>query len=294
MQAILRKLPANKQQELQEVVQLIRQHAEVEIIILFGSYARGDWQEELFDDGIHFKYQSDFDLLVIVETPSLTRQSKLESNIETEIDELTTVQTPVSIIVHDVEFVNRRLLRAQYFFSDIKKEGVVLYDSSRLILKESRPIQNAERHKTAKEDFEYWFNSAKEFSIDFENAFKRGSYNNAAFMLHQATEKLYDTVLLVFTNYKPNTHNLDTLRKLVNTLDTRFFKAFPLNDDEEKRLFKLLCKAYVDARYNKNYRISKEELTVLAQQVNMLEQCVQILCQEKIAILADSNIKSTG
>ena len=39
------------------------------MIILFGSYARNEWVEEKYDEE-HYKYQSDFDILVIVETKS--------------------------------------------------------------------------------------------------------------------------------------------------------------------------------------------------------------------------------
>jgi HEPN domain-containing protein len=171
---------------------------------------------------------------------------------------------------------------AQYFFSDIKKEGIVLYDSSKYTLAVPKELSYQERYRLAKEDFDYWFNNAKEFLIDFQNAFERKSYNKAAFELHQTTERLYSGILLVFTRYKPNTHNLEELRSYVNALDQRFIHVFPLATAEEARLFTLLCKAYVDARYNKSYAITAEELTGLADQVQELTQLMETLCQEKI------------
>jgi hypothetical protein len=83
-----------------------------------------------------------------------------------------------------------------------------------------------ERKQTAQQDFRYWFKSATEFLIDFGNAFERGSYTNAAFYLHQATERLYMTALLVFTHYKPKEHDIETLGKQVNNLDHRFLPIF--------------------------------------------------------------------
>jgi len=50
------------------------------------------------------------------------------------------IKTPISPIVHDIDFINRRLEKAQYFFSDIKKQGIVLYDSGQLKLKEPREL----------------------------------------------------------------------------------------------------------------------------------------------------------
>ena len=65
MTKLLQHLPKEKQKELKKIIEIICKHPEVGMVILFGSYARGDWVEEYEDDDIHFKYQSDFDLLII-------------------------------------------------------------------------------------------------------------------------------------------------------------------------------------------------------------------------------------
>jgi hypothetical protein len=59
--------------------------------------------------------------------------------------------------------------------------------------------------------------------------------------------------------------------------------VFPLETPENKRLFKLLRNAYVDARYKPGYAITEEELSQLANQVNQLKTLCEKLCQEKIA-----------
>ncbi len=132
------------------------------LVILFGSYARGDWVEEYEDDGIHFKYQSDFDLLVIVsETCKASEQKILEQSIFKAIHDSSTINTPISILVHDIGFINCHLQKAQYFFSDIKKEGIKLYDSGKFKLKEAGKLSNKQRYQLAKEDFEYWFSECE-------------------------------------------------------------------------------------------------------------------------------------
>ncbi|HVV68265.1 MAG TPA: HEPN domain-containing protein [Gammaproteobacteria bacterium] len=282
MKNSLAHLPPDKQQELHELVQPICQLAQVEMVILFGSYARGDWVEEFADDGIHFKYQSDFDLLIIVETHSASEQARIQREIEKAIRPLPTVNTPISLIVHDIDFVNRRLTRAQYFFSEIKKEGVLLYDSGKFKLSTPRELDTKERYRFAKEDFEYWFTSANKFFKGFSFYFSEKDYCYAVFMLHQVTERLYSAILLVFTRYKPNTHKLKDLRNLVNTLDPRFIKVFALSTPYDQRCFELLCNAYVDARYKPKFTITEEELTSLSNEVNNLIQLADKLCQEKI------------
>ncbi|MFA7618365.1 MAG: nucleotidyltransferase domain-containing protein, partial [Thiohalomonadaceae bacterium] len=42
-------LPSHKQAELRRIVETIRAHQDVEMIILFGSHARGDWVEDEYE-----------------------------------------------------------------------------------------------------------------------------------------------------------------------------------------------------------------------------------------------------
>lgn len=283
MTKLLQHLPSEKQRELKKVTQIICQHSEVGMVILFGSYARGDWVEEYEEDGIHFKYQSDFDLLVIVsETCKAHEQKKLYGSIFKVIHDLPAIHTPISVLVHDINFINCHLKKAQYFFSDIKKEGITLYDSGKFKLEEPIELDNKQRYQLAKEDFNYYFEKAKKFTLGFKLYLNSGDNSEAAFLLHQVTERLYTCVLLVFTRYKPNTHKLDELRKLTNPLDKRLIKIFPLTSQEEIDRFTLLCQAYVEARYNKSYTITKKELAWLRKKVQELSKLTKILCHEKI------------
>lgn len=283
MATALHYLPEQKQQEINEIVQIICQSFEVGMIILFGSYARGDWVEECAEDQVHFKYQSDFDLLIIVSnTCKHTEQKILERSIFNAVNKLSTIKTPISVIVHNIDFINFHLKKAQYFFSDIKKEGIKLYDSGKFKLENAIEISQKERYQLAKEDFDNWFTNANDFYDGFNFYFDKNKYSQAAFLLHQVAERLYKCILLVFTRYKPNIHKLDELRKLTNPLDKRLIKIFPLATQEEMDRFTLLCNAYLDARYNKNYIISRDDLSLLAEEVTKLTHLTEIVCQEKI------------
>lgn len=278
-------LPERKQQELKTIRQIICDIAKPEIVILFGSYARGDWVEDKYDKE-HYRYQSDFDILVLVQTRNETTQGKLEREIEEKLDQEPSLKTPISIIVHDVDFMNRRLSKAQYFFSDIKAEGIHLYNSEKFPLKEAKELSNKERQKLAQEDFNYWMERAQSFHKVYGFCFSEKDFRTAAFMLHQTTERLYTTILLVFTRYKPKSHDLLVLRKFANTIDAELAMVFTLDTAENKHLFKLLRNAYVDARYKPSYVITEEELSKLANQVNHLKELCEKLCQEKIASFA--------
>lgn len=58
---------------------------------------------------------------------------------------------------------------------------------------------------------------------------------------------------------------------------------FPQNTDGEKECFNLLCRAYIEARYNKDYKITSEQLEYLIARVEILKDMTERLCKEKIA-----------
>lgn len=280
MKTSLAHLPSEKQQELTIIADIVREKYIVEMIILFGSYARGDWVEELHEDGFYYKYQSDFDIFVVTEKEYLA--SKIESDSQLRNSLRCVIKTPVTFIAHDIDFLNRRLRKGQYFFSDIKKDGICLYNSDRFELAEEKGLTHKEYKHFAEEDFNYCMNRAFSFYKHFTFALNDQDYRTAAFMLHQATENFYSTILLTLTRYKPNTHDLEKLSKRVASIEPEFLKIFPQGTEEEKTLFELLRKAYVSARYNKNYKITSKELTWLSDRVTILQKMVQEVCKMKI------------
>jgi predicted nucleotidyltransferase len=56
-------LPAHKREQIEAIAALVQSSAPIEMLILFGSYARGDWVEDLPN-----RYFSDYDLMAVVAT----------------------------------------------------------------------------------------------------------------------------------------------------------------------------------------------------------------------------------
>ena len=257
-------------------------------MILFGSFARGTWVRDRYvEDGIVYEYASDYDFLIITKTGKQANGScafDLERKIMDSIEKSSNVREAhrVHIIIEPIDRVNGDLEKSQYFFSDIKKEGVVLYDSGEFELSASKKLNEDERKKIAKADYEHWFGSASGFLIDSNNAFAREDFRKSAFYLHQATESLYNCALLTLGGYKPKSHDLKELNQLCSIHSHEFLTIFPLATEEQKSCFKLLQQAYIDARYNKNYAITKEQLEYLIVRVSRLKALTENICKEKI------------
>ena len=113
---------------------------QIAFIILFGSFARGNWvydyyREKLPDgsSGAYLEYASDYDVLIVTRKmrKAMGRSGvKLEREIEAAIAPLFPLHRPhkAHIILEPIQLVNKALEEGQYFYSDIKKEGVCLFE----------------------------------------------------------------------------------------------------------------------------------------------------------------------
>jgi uncharacterized protein len=282
-------LPVSRQENLTHIVAVLRDEVEkvtgfatgkkkngkILKIILFGSHATGKW----VNDPAH-GYVSDYDILVIVNRRVLVEEYKIWHTAEDRI--ALRVREPLNILVHTLEEVNDALIKGQYFFTDIRQEGIVLYETDRRELSEAGNLTKEEYKAIAEKHYQHWCKKANGFYDGYEFYFNKNDYSLAAFSLHQAAERYYACLLLVLTNYKPNTHNLKQLNSLATSLNNHITEVFPQDTKIHRRRFQLLKQAYVDARYSEHYRINEEELAWLAERVHCLRKIVEKLCEEKI------------
>lgn len=276
-------LPASKQAELKAVVEaLIPKHVDVEMIILYGSYARGNYVEDKYEQaGIVYDYKSDYDLLIVLTNNGKANNEALTQSIAGRLDSLG-LETPVHPIFEGIEFVNSELREGSYFFGDIKREGILLFTTNRYKLEDKRVFSTQDIQDRAKRDYSQFFKSADVFLPLVHITLKNGDLNESAFLLHQSAERFYCAIQLVFTAYKPKTHDLMILRRMAVSFDRRFSEVFSQATVLEAQRFSLLRRAYVDARYSPDYKITVEDLTYLVQRIELLKKLTERICNEKI------------
>jgi len=277
MKVGLSHVPEHRQHQIAAIADLLREGAPVEMIILFGSYARGDWVEDLPN-----QYLSDFDIMVLVANDAIANDDALWSGLSRRAAAIAG-RIPVSLMVHSVKEMNQEIRSGQYFFSDVVNEGVLLYTSNKHQLARPKALNAKERLALSQHNFRYWFESASGFWIGAGYYTIRGLRSHAAFLLHQATERYFHAALLVFTGYKPKTHDIELLAKETAPLHPALEGALPRAEGEDERLFKLLKRAYIDARYSKSYSVTTEELAILSERVLDLGSRVRVACAEKLA-----------
>ena len=292
MKRPLRKLSPGKKRELARAVEIIEEYfakatstrraerlknGRILKIILYGSYARGDWVHDPVG-----RYFSDFDLLIVVDHEDLTDREFWHEAENRTMPIGPDIRTPVSLIVHSLDDVNDQLDRGRYFFADIVREGVVVYDTPAGKLHKPADLRARLALEEAQRHYEKWMASSAEFQAGARFYIQRESANLAAFSLHQASEHLYHCVLLVTTLYSGKAHNLAFLRKKAEGIDTRLADAWPRETKFERRCFELLREAYVKARYSEHFKITAEELAWLAERVDVLRGLTATICTERL------------
>jgi len=300
MRSDLDHLPPAKQRELARVVQILfeefadatgeatgkKKLGRIHKILLYGSYARGGWVDEPHTAK---GYQSDFDLLIIVNQKELADRvaywARAEERLNRERAITRTLRTPVNFIVHTLQEVNDGLAHGRYFFIDVAKDGIALYQADDSELHTPKPKTPDQALAMAREYFEEWFPSAMKRFQGATYYQDQGFLKDAAFDFHQAAERLYNCVLLVCTFYVPHVHNLAFLRAQAERIDRRLVHVWPSDTRKERAMFEKLKDAYVKARYSKHYRVSEEELTWLGTQVEELGRVVHAVCSERLVVL---------
>lgn len=290
-------LPARQQGELQRIKDVLmeefarsieratkaeKRNGKILKIILFGSYARSDWVDEP-ENG----YQSDFDLLVIVSHEDLTDISDHWYIAEDKILRDPEVGRTLNIIVHTLADVNKALTRGEYFWVDILRDGILLYDLPNHALAQPKPLTPADAYEMAAEYFDEGFSEAgrrlEAFAFEFDKGKQdKGWLKGAAFALHQAVERLYGCYLLTNTFYFPRSHNIKFLRSLAEDREPQLIEAWPRDTKLDRRRFELLKRAYVEARYSPSYEITADDLEALAVSARNLRNIVERLCRHQL------------
>jgi len=93
--------------------------------------------------------------------------------------------------------------------------------------------------------------------------------------------------LLTLTLYSPKQHNIKKLRALANTIAPELISVWPQNKRLYKRVFELLRRAYVEARYSPHYKITKKELEWLFERIEVLQNRVKEICEAHLRGVAN-------
>lgn len=297
MKTDLDHLPDRKRRDLERIVEILfaefedatglatqkwKKQGRILKIVLYGSYARGDWVADPVGG-----YFSDYDLLLVVSddrlTDTLDYWAKADDHLRREYGIAKQLSAPVNFIVHSLKDVNDQLARGRPFFVDLVRDGIALYELDGHPFDRPQPLDEAAARAEAQTHFDQWFASATEFLDLAQGAVEKDYNNRAAFLLHQAAEHSYHTILLVLTLYSPKSHKLNFLRDQAEDVARDLIPVWPRDTKFARRCFELLQQAYVNARYSPHYKISREELDWIVERVKLLQAEVKVIAEKRLS-----------
>jgi HEPN domain-containing protein/predicted nucleotidyltransferase len=280
-------LHKNNQDDLNFLISEVRKRLpQAEVIILYGSYARNNYVRRgvRYEHGVVTIKISDYDILVLTSGINIKKAETVLDNVDDlfftgkDIDR----DTPVQFINDDIKQFNKYVEEGRYFYTQIKQEGVVLYDSGKYKLSRRRKLNFDEIKEQAQVYFDEKYRKADGFLKGANFYYNEKDYLLSSFNLHQACENYYYAIRLTHTLRNSKQHNLSKLSSSVRRYSDDLKTVFPQNTPEEKRLFTLLKAAYVDARYNPHFVVTEEDIDALIPKVERLRDFTQQICAEKI------------
>lgn len=297
MKTDLDHLPERKKRDLERIVEILfaefedatalstqkwKKQGRILKVILYGSYARGDWVADPKGG-----YYSDYDILVVVNDDRLTDPVdywyKAEDTFLREYGITKRLSAPVGLIVHSLGDVNFQLSRGRPFFIDIVRDGIVLYEFGTQSFDPPKPLSPAEAREEARGYYDTWSSSAADALELAKDALVKGKNNWAAFLLHQATEHFYHAVLHTLTLYSPKSHKINFLRDRAEDIARDLIPVWPRDDKFARRCFELLQQAYVNARYSPHYKITEAELAWLVARIELLQAAVKTVAENHLS-----------
>lgn len=243
---------------LSQVIRIIKHSMDAEKIFLLGTYP-------LHPAGLGNEY----DLLVLVNDT----RNRPNDEFESLINNRTADTVPVFASVYKLSKVNEMIRKGNYFFCTSCVPEKLIYDAGRI------PLTTAEATEVIpindlKQIHDGWMEKANGFYMGAVKFLQAGQFSLCGFMLHQAAEHSLNALLQPLMQFRVLTHNLHKLIRYARRFSPEICSFFPRDTDAEIRLFQLLQKAYIHARYKDTFELKEEEAKILLERVQSLLQTI--------------------
>ncbi len=241
-------------------VNAIRQSANPDMIFLLAASLHRRRSESIFQyTAPTSQHTGDLFLLILISELGNKTLQDWQDKIEANCRHLGTG----SVWVLSTNGFHEWLKQGHQFALNVWQKAVRWYDNGLItqasVPTEPKPADTAEMEKNRIAGK----NRAKEFLVAAELFVARKQYSMAAFMLHQCAEQTLITLVKAQTGYHANTHSIDRLLRLAELVSYQIRDRLPRNTEYEKSRFNLLQKAYIEARYKSDFKVTETDIEYL-------------------------------
>ncbi len=247
----------------QHTVQQIVAIAHPEAIYLLGGSRRSRRSESIFNpEAPSSRYVADCFYLVLVPEGGSKTAQQWQDQLEHAVSGL-----PFTALVLYASRFTNWIQEGHPFACKVQELAPLLYKSPGYEGCNLLPGLPTVSTETQEKEHAAAMHRAREFMAGAALYQLRTEYKLAAFMLHQAMEQSLRSLLQAGTGYYANLHNLERLLRYASLVSWQLPDVFNTAFPENRQLFRLLQKAYVGARYEKDFCIKNSELHLLQTKV---------------------------
>ena len=258
--------------QLSKVIECIKEFINPEKIFLLGVTVTYNTSENIFRGSVLPSFEAkEYQLFILLPHQEKRRIEELQEIVETKCKEHALVTT----LIAGMNVFNHWLVKGHLFAHIVHASNCLVYDAGNTALAEPGVYSIPDLYQRGQKEFKDWFAKAVEFMIGVEVYRVRKQYPVAVFMLHQATELAFMASLRLTTGFRVATHNLDKMLRYAVPFCGDEFNIFPRNNDKERRLFKLLQKAYIYGRYKDDFVVEEKDLLLIKERVEQLLSAAQ-------------------
>ena len=212
------------------------------------------------------QHYSDYYFLILIGSTHNRPLSEWQDKIEQHCGSL----MPVTVIVLETSTFNEWLSSGHQFARTVMQVSTPVFEADNIQISSTGDFDPETENIALEKQYREGLDKAREFLAGAELFRVRKQNKLAAFMLHQSAEQALRTLLKIGTGFHSCTHNIDRLIRYASMVSYQLPDVFPRKTENEKRLFSLLQKAYIDSRYKEDYIIQFQDLILLTERVNQI------------------------
>jgi HEPN domain-containing protein len=274
-------LSAYHTRQLRDVIAIVAGIAPAEKIFLLAVETTDRYYENIFTAKEPLQQRvTHYQLLILLAAGSNRSNEAWQDMIETHCSGSTPVTARVVLSANFSQWLEA----GHPFARNVMAEGLLCYDTGASLM--TAPVITISTETTTKflHDCSQYVLRSAAFLTGAALYSSRKQYKLAAFLLHQAAEQAYIAINWKLTGYRPNTHSIDRLHRFALPYSADLDAIFPRQNEKEEQLFKLLQKAYIDARYTSVYAVTETDLLDMTTRVEQLYALAQQCCIECLAV----------
>jgi len=191
----------------------------------------------------------------------------------------------VTVLAHGKRAILEALKARNRFFTNIYRNGTMLY-SSEVLIPENANVTNSVTSSFLIDAsyldhrlliIEGFLSGAKECLSNLQ-------LNTCLFMLHQVTEQCCLTLIRIHLGYQSDIHNLRRLLQLCCCFSIEPIQVFLAGTKEDERLFNILVRSYSETRYSDGFLADKKDVHLLFHRVELFLELTKSICNKDNAV----------